>query len=74
MKSSRSNRRFSKNELIDMATAQKQAAMNQQALNMAMGQRMDLIAGLVKEARLPWWETKGRKLVREIAEVLVIPV
>lgn len=66
MKASRANRRFGKRELIGMA-------VNQKALNIAMGQRMDLIAKLVKEARLPWWETKGRRLVREIAEVLVIP-
>lgn len=66
MKFSRSNRRFGKRELIGMA-------VNQKALNLAMGQRMDLIAGLVKNAHLPWWETKGRRLVKEIAEVLVIP-
>ena len=66
MKASRANRRFGKRELIGMAVKQK-------ALNVALGERLDFIAKLVKEARLPWWETKGRRLVREIAEVLVIP-
>lgn len=60
------DRYYSKRELIGMAVRQK-------GLNVEMGRRLDLITGLVKGARLPWWETKGRRLLKEIAEVLVSP-